>query len=98
MGAGLSAMWRGTDAGPTMNGGGVRSQQCAHSSTSSACTLSGEYRSLNAYKLLDVLGDGTIGVVRLVRHKRTGLHFALKAMAKDAVTSRGARMAALVEG
>ena len=98
MGAGLSAMWRGTDAGPTMNGGGDRSQQCAHSSTSSACTLSGEYRSLNAYKLLDVLGDGTIGVVRLVRHKRTGLHFALKAMAKDAVTSRGARMAALVEG
>ena len=91
-------MWRGTDAGPTMNGGGDRSQQCAHSSTSSACTLSGEYRSLNAYKLLDVLGDGTIGVVRLVRHKRTGLHFALKAMAKDAVTSRGARMAALVEG
>ena len=98
MGAGLSAMWRGTDAGPTMSGAGDRSQQCAHSSTSSACTLSGEYRSLNAYKLLDVLGDGTIGVVRLVRHKRTGLHFALKAMAKDAVTSRGARMAALVEG
>ena len=98
MGAGLSAMWRGTDAGPTMSGGGARSQQCAHSSTSSACTLSGEYRSLNAYKLLDVLGDGTIGVVRLVRHKRTGLHFALKAMAKNTVTSRGARMAALVEG
>ncbi|ACO62565.1 predicted protein, partial [Micromonas commoda] len=53
-------------------------------------------RDVNSFTLLDVLGFGAMGKVRLVRHKRTGLHFALKAVAKDTVTHRGTRAARLV--
>ena len=84
MGAGLAMPRREPDAPSPID---------AHSS---ACTLGDEYRDVNSFTLLDVLGVGAMGKVRLVRHKRTGLHFALKAVAKDTVTRRGTRAARLV--
>ncbi|KAH0472178.1 MAG: uncharacterized protein KVP18_001167 [Porospora cf. gigantea A] len=35
--------------------------------------------------LMGVVGEGTFGVVRLVRHKRTGHHYALKAVSRSVV-------------
>lgn len=40
------------------------------------------------YRLGDVLGKGTFGVVREVTHKTTGQHFAMKIVNKDKVGIR----------
>jgi len=95
MGAGLALPRREPDA-PSPSGGGVTGPPSPIGAHSSACTLGDEYRDVNSFTLLDVLGVGAMGKVRLVRHKRTGLHFALKAVAKDTVTRRGTRAARLV--
>ena len=97
MGAGLALPRREPDA-PSPSGGGVTGPPDLRpiGAHSSACTLGDEYRDVNSFTLLDVLGFGAMGKVRLVRHKRTGLHFALKAVAKDTVTHRGTRAARLV--
>ena len=96
MGAGLALPRREPDA-PSPSGGGVTGPpDLPIGAHSSACTLGDEYRDVDSFTLLDVLGFGAMGKVRLVRHKRTGLHFALKAVAKDTVTHRGTRAARLV--
>jgi serine/threonine protein kinase len=44
--------------------------------------LGDEYRTLAAFDVLDTLGTGTLGRVRLARHKASKQFFAIKAMRK----------------
>ena len=75
MGAGLALPRREPDA-PSPSGGGVTGPpDLPIGAHSSACTLGDEYRDVDSF-ILDVLGFGAMGKVRLLRHKRTGLHFA----------------------
>ena len=44
-----------------------------------------EFKSLDEFEILETLGTGTFGRVRLVKHKSTGKYFALKALKKSEV-------------
>ena len=44
-----------------------------------------EFQSLDEFDILETLGTGTFGRVRLVKHKSTGKYFALKALKKSEV-------------
>ena len=44
-----------------------------------------EFKSLDEFEILETLGTGTFGRVRLVRHKASGKYFALKALKKSEV-------------
>ena len=44
-----------------------------------------EFKSLDEFEILETLGTGTFGRVRLVKHKATGKFYALKALKKSEV-------------
>lgn len=51
--------------------------------------LDGAYRTIGAFDVLDTLGTGTVGRVRLVRHRASKTFFALKVMRKADVVRLG---------